>query len=80
MIESILIILVGVFLIWVVRSSRKKHADVAKLSTKEREQLKQNVNLQPEKTFRVGWFFYSSSILVCYFDCGFIFGGISPWY
>jgi hypothetical protein len=54
MIESVLIILVGVFLIWIVSLSREKHADVAKLSSKEREQLKQNVNLQPKKYFVLG--------------------------
>lgn len=54
MIESILIIFVGVLLIWIVRESRKKHADVSKLSIKEREQLKQRINLQPKKYFVVG--------------------------
>jgi Ca2+/Na+ antiporter len=54
MIESVLVVLVGIFLIWIVRESKKKHANGAKLSSKEREELKLNVNLRPKKYFVVG--------------------------
>ena len=54
MIEIILTIIAGILLIWVVRESRKKHVEVAKLSGNEREELKQNVNLRPKKYLVVG--------------------------
>jgi hypothetical protein len=64
MIESVLIIFAGIFLIWIVRESRKKHAEVAKLSSKERDELKQNVNLSPKKYFMVGGSFTEVPIWV----------------
>jgi hypothetical protein len=54
MIESILVVISGFALIWIVKTSRKANSDISKLSDDEFEEYKQTVNSDPRKYFIAG--------------------------
>ena len=54
MIESIVVITVGVFLIWLSRASRKTNKRVGSLSPKEKADLLDDIDRNPKRHYLVG--------------------------